>query len=516
MAETIGRRAGLLVLTAGIVATLLLQLAVPSMEVFWSGDGGLKNLQAKQFAHGDMHVDLRLTEKEWVRTAWDEGLHPGEYGNYIYKIDGKYFSVFPYPFPLVSAPFYALFGDRGYYVIPVIALWVVWITIYLAMQRACIDPWMKALLMLSLVFAMPVTLYAATFWEHTLGLALAMTGIVYTLRYDDFEPGKTGPLLAGGALGFAVWFRPETLALTAILLPAAFLWRRRALTFRGWLLFSVAAVGVSILFFVVNYWIYGHPLGTHGIQMRSTEIAATTPHAIVDRFVSMAKMTIRFAPVGGFVAAIFAVLLISKRIVWQSEYVYLTVVAIVFFPLMVYMVPSDGGFQPGPRFVFIAFLLMILIAAYAWRAVPRNYALRVALSVLLIGTILVGVKRSAISETRWLIKQYDERVLPAYMFLAKRDEQVVALSRVEILLELGGLVEQKDFFAAFDDEKFSKMIEVFRAQKINKFLYIGFGDLKEEHDSALRHDVAKGLQVESLGHYGTHFYFYSVTIPQGA
>lgn len=518
MIEMIGRRASMLVLVAGIAATLVLQIVVPSVEVFWSGDGGLKNLQAKQFAHGVMDVDLHLTDKEWIRKLWDDGLHPGEYGNYIYKIDGKYFSVFPYPYPLVSAPFYALFGVRGYYVIPVVAMWIVWFTIYLAMRRACIEPWMTALLMASLVFAMPITLYAATFWEHTLGLALALAGIVYTLRYDDFEPGKCGPLLAGGALGFAVWFRPETLALIAILLPAAFIWRRRALTFRGWILFSVSALGVAALFFTVNIWIYGHPLGTHGMQMRSAEIAATTTHAIVDRFVSMVKMTIRFAPIGGFVAALAVILLLTKRIKWGSEYVYLSIVAVVFFPLMVYMVPSDGGFQPGPRFVFIGFLLMILIAAYAWRAVPKNAAARGVLTLLLLATILVGVKRSTLDETRWVIKQYNERVLPAYSFLAGRDEQVVALAKVEILLELGGLVEQRDFFAAFDDEKFSKLIAGLREQKIEKFIFIAFGDLDEEHDSVLRHEVAKGLQIEPLGdrHYGTHFYFYSVTIPPGA
>lgn len=516
MAETLGRRAGLFVLLAGIVATLALQIVVPSVEVFWSGDGGLKNLQAKQFSHGVMHVDLQMTDKDWVRALWDDGLHPGEFGNYVYKIDGKYFSVFPYTFPLVSAPFYALFGVRGYYIIPLVAMWAVWITIYLAMRRACIEPWMSALLMASLIFAMPITLYAATFWEHTLGLSLALAGIVYTLRYDDTEPGKLGPMLAGGALGLAVWFRPETLALLAILLPAAFIWRRRALSFRGWFLFSFAAVCVAVLYFLLNTWIYGHPLGTHGIQMRSAEIAATTSHAIGDRFVALTRMTIRFAPIGGFVAALAVVLLLTRRVAWSSEYVYLSVVAVVFFPLMVYMVPSDGGFQPGPRFVFIGFSLMILIAAYAWRAVPNNSALRGALVLLLLATILVGMKRSALGETRWMIKQYNERVLPAYSFLAERDEQTVALARVEILLELGGLAEQKNFFAAFDDEKFSKLIAGLRAQKIDKFIFIAFGDLTEERDSTLKHDVAKKLRVEPLGHYGTHFYFYSVSIPQGA
>ena len=515
MSETWGRRFAWLVLAAGILATLALQAFVPSEEVFWSGDGGLKNLMAKQFARGTMHVDLRLSEKEWVKELWADGLHPGVHGDYVYNMGGKYYSVFPYPFPLVSAPFYALFGVRGYYVIPIVSLWSVWIVLYLAMRRACIDSWMTALLMVSFIFATPITLYSATFWEHTLGLALALGGIVYTLRHDDFEPGRAGPTLAGAALGLAMWFRPETLALIAVLLPAAFVWRRNALGYRGWFLYSTACVAAVCLFFAINVWIYGHALGTHAIQMTGEEHAVTGIHAVMERSVSLARLCVRYAPAAGFAAFLLVALAATKRLKKRAEYVYLFVVTVLFFPIMAFMVPNDGGFQLGPRFAFVMFPMFILICAYAWREIPRIRPLRIALICLLMATIALGAKQSAFHETRWLADQYRNRVLPAYEFLAGRDETVVAVSRVEVTLELGGLMDRKDFFAAFDDEKLAKLLDGLRTQHIDRFLFVAFGDENEEHESALRHEAAKSLRIEPLGRYGAHFYCYSVTIPPG-
>lgn len=513
MNDSWGNRAAWLVIVAGIVSTIALQLAVPPVEVFWSGDGGLKNLMAKQFARGDRHVDLRLTDKEWVRELWADGLHPGVHGDYMYDIEGKYYSVFPYPFPLVSAPFYAMFGVRGYYVIPIVSLWVVWLTLYLAMRRACIESWMRALLMAAFIFAMPITLYSATYWEHTLGLALALAGIVYTLRYDDIEPGRFGPFCAGAALGFAVWFRPETLALIAALLPAAFVWRRRTLGVRGWFLFSAGCVGAVALFFAINAGVYGHPLGTHAIQMTSDEHGMTGMHAVLGRFVSLARQCVRFAPLAGFAVLTLCILAWKRSLRVMSEYVYLLVVVAVFFPLMVYMVPTDGGFQIGPRFAFVIFPMLVIACAYQWCAMPRSRSVRAAAIVVLLLTVIVGAKRSAVGETRWMAEQYRNRVLPAYTFLDGRDESVIAASRVEVTLELGGLMGEKDFFAAFDDERFEKLVEGLRKQHIDRFIFVAFGDSNAEEESAIRHETAKSLHIEPLDRHGEHFYCYAVTIP---
>ena len=502
-----------IVLAAGIAATLALQTIVPPVEVFWSGDGGLKNLQAKQFAHGDFRVDLHLTHKDWVRDLWDSGLHPNVYADYAYNLGGKYFSVFPYSFPFVSAPFYALFGVRGYYVIPVVALWILWVTLYLAMRRANIDPCITAALMGAFIFATPITLYSATFWEHTLGLALAFGAFVYTLRYDDFEPGGAAPALAGALLGAAVWFRPETLALIAVLAPAAFVWRRAALGLRGWFLFSAGCAATVLLFFAMNTWIYGNPLGTHALQMTSGAHATQPLHDTMDRAVLLLRLCIRYAPIGGFAAFLVVALVWTKSFDLRSEYVYILVVAGLFFPLMIVMVPGDGGFQLGPRFALIMFPLIVLFCAYAWRAMPRSRAWRIAGIIVLVLTLVVGIKRIAVGETRWLVEEYRTRVLPAFEFVSARDETVVAVARVEVAQELGGLMERKDFFAAFDDERFAKLIAGLRAQHIDRFLFVGFGDVDREADSPLRHDVAGNLHVEPLGRHGAHFYCYAVTIP---
>ncbi len=502
------------VLAAGIIASLALVTQSPSKPVFWSGDGGLKHMMAEQFANGQFHVDLRLTDDPSIQQLWDEGLHPGVHNGYVFHRNGKYYGVFPYPFSFVSAPFYALFGMRGYYIIPMLSLWGIWIVVYLALRRTCIESWMIALLMGACMFATPLMLYGAAFWEHTLGIFLAFAPIMFTLRHDDNEPGTAGPLAAGAMLGLSVWIRPEMVALMAALLPIAFVWRTRALGFRGWFIFSAASVGAVLSFFALNFWIYGHPLGTHGLQVFSIYPPPTRPDIVLKRFLFITHEVWRYTPTIAFTGFVVAVALWKGRVSWRSELVYLILVTSLFYLMMIYMVPSNGDFQPGPRFALLPMTLTFPITAYAWKSLPSKHVLmRLAgVGLLLLGTA-AGVKRSAIQQSQWVIGHYRERVLPAYEFVAKRPETVIAVSHVKLTLELCGLIHSKTFFAAVDDEHFEQLIAALRARGVDRFLYIAEGDPENEYDSPIKHAVASSLKVEPLDRHGAHFYCYSVTIP---
>jgi len=501
------------VLVAGMLASLALLSQSPRVEVFWSGDGGLKHMMAKQFASGKFHVDLRLTDDPEVARLWDEGLHPGARGRYVFHRDGKYFGVFPYPFSFVSAPFYAMFGMMGYYIIPMLSLWGVWIVLYLALRRTCIESWMIALLMGAIIFSTPLTLYGTAFWEHTLGIFLTITPIVYTLRHEDDEPGVIGPILAGAMLGLSAWFRPEMLALIAALLPAVFVWRLRAMGFRGWFLFCAATVCAVFCFFGLNMWIYGHPLGTHGLQVFAMDPPPTRLDQVMHRFHVITRNTIRFAPVGAFVVFVLAAALWQRRLSWRDPAVYLTVVGSLFYCLMVYMVPSDGDFQLGPRFALLAMVLLIPVGAYAWKLLwDAPNVLRVAAVVVLLLSAALGFKRTA-QEGRWMISEYQNRVLPAFTFVRDREEKTVAVSHVAITTELCDLLDRKDFFAVTEDADLAKLVPALRARGVDRFLYIAFGDPNEEYDSPIQHEGAKALAIKPLGRYGTHYYCYAVTIP---
>lgn len=513
MNNTSGRRIAYAILALGVLLTLYFQTLVPDEEIFWSGDGGLKSILTRQYARGVMHVDLRLSDEPWVNELWAQGMFPFLYKGFASAIDGRYYMVYPYTFPLLSAPFYAAFGVHGYYIIPLVSLWLFWLLMYLAMRRTGADPWMIALFMAATVFALPITLYSAAFWEHTLGLLLAMLPLVYTLRHDDAEPGLVAPTLAGATLGFAVWVRPETLALVAALVPAALLWRRRALGMRGWLLFAVACALMILAFFGVNQWVYGHPLGTHGMQLAKIDPPPHSLPAITKRFIAITRDIKHHGAVGLFLLFALGMAAFTRRLNLRSEAAYLIAVAALFYPLLVYIVPSTGDFQPGPRFAMILMAIMMLLCAYLWAMLPRTRSIQLLGSAMLLATIAIGAHRSLYDTGRWMFEEYRHRVLPAYRLVSTREEPVVAVSHVAITAELCEILERKPFFFVDTAEDLDKLTAALRNESIDRFLFIALGDDDAEYESVIQSDAVRELRVEPLGHYGTHFYCYSVRIP---
>ena len=141
----------LLIIVVGIVFTLYLQWRIPD-GVFFSGDAGLKALLAQQLGSGQLHFDLIPPLENWVRNLRDSGLYP--YSEpFVYQQDDLYFITFPFTFPLVTAPFYALFGFRGLYLIPLVATWFTWGIFYATCQRLKVKSVYTSLALISLNFA---------------------------------------------------------------------------------------------------------------------------------------------------------------------------------------------------------------------------------------------------------------------------------------------------------------------------------------------------------------------------
>ena len=197
----------LLLILGGILFSLYLQLQIPT-EVFFSGDAGPKLLLTKQFASGNFHVDLDLPVEPWVRNLWASGLYPFD-PPFAYSIDNRYYIQYPFPFPLITAPFYRLFGWRGLYIIPLISTWIIWGRFYVVCQQLRLGITTISFGLATLIFASPFTLYGAMFWEHTIAVALAFYGLSIILISTTQELSKTKAILSGILVGLSVWFRAE-------------------------------------------------------------------------------------------------------------------------------------------------------------------------------------------------------------------------------------------------------------------------------------------------------------------
>ena len=377
----------------GILLTLWIQTFTRDGVVF-SGDGGLKALLAqqlsRQLAAGDLTLDmaLQLPAADWVEAVWQQGLYPFT-PPFVYEVGAKHFITFPFTFPLVSAPFYALLGDRGLYVVPLVALWSIWLRFWQIGRRAGWSMVTLCLGLVSLVFASPLTLYGGMYWEHTLAVALAFWGVSILLFAKDgvLANGTTASLgfshsrlLAGGVLvGLAVWFRPEFLCLVAAIALLSIVgwliprWQLSpSLSFTQVLILIGSMVGSVGLFFVLNTSIYGHPLGIHAIQIVEESSLSTQIAQAKDGYQQMFGTLWRYFPVVIVVALAACLSPEFKKKSGQRDPVpaRFALALSILFALSVPLIvpPGAGGKQWGPRFYLILVPLLSFVLAEQLRS----------------------------------------------------------------------------------------------------------------------------------------------------
>ncbi|MGB3294047.1 MAG: hypothetical protein WBB01_13760, partial [Phormidesmis sp.] len=356
------------IILIGILLTLWLQRFSQNGVVF-SGDGGLKALLAQQIAQqlsaGNFPLDisLRLPVADWVESLWQQGLYPFQ-PPFVYEVSAKHFITFPYTFPLVSAPFYALFGDRGLYLIPLVSLWTVWGRFWQIGRRAGWGLGPLCIGLVSLIFASPLSLYGGMYWEHTLAVALAFWGVSTLLFPGRPLLSRRQAIISGILIGLSVWFRPEFLCLVAAvsLLAAVGWWFPRwrlsiPLTFTKAALLVGAMIAMVGVFFALNNSIYGHPLGIHAIQIVEESTLKTQILQAKAGYEQMLGSLIRYFPVTVFVGL---AALTSLALRWGRAKQSASVSKVVETPAETGSMNAPSKAQPNPVPARFALALSIL------------------------------------------------------------------------------------------------------------------------------------------------------------
>lgn len=188
---------GVLAITA-LTAALLVLLATPlDPRGFVSGDQGLK-LMAAQAVLAHPAQPLRLDVPVLAG-------QPLPYLDRMVVAHGDHATVLQSPlFPVLSAPFLALFGLRGVYVLPALAFMALAPLTFVLYRKVSPSPSVGAWAA-SAVVGNPLFFYAFEFWEHVPAAACLAGATVLALR-----PRTTRALLAAGVLcGLALLLRPE-------------------------------------------------------------------------------------------------------------------------------------------------------------------------------------------------------------------------------------------------------------------------------------------------------------------
>jgi hypothetical protein len=507
----------LVVILAGILFSLYLQWQIPD-GVFFSGDAGLKALLAKQFSAGNFRFDLDVPADQWVRDLWKNGLYPFD-EPFVYNRFNRYYITFPFTFPLVSAPFHALFGYRGFYIIPLISLWAIWLSFYLACQRLRLKSLSTSIALATLIFASPLSIYSATYWEHTLAVTLNFHGISTLLIPGSQGLSKKDAALSGILIGLSVWFREEILGLVAllcILVYAASLLMINKLEFlaKRKEIFVISMIATIAVFFGLNTLIYHHPLGMHSVQIVEKFSLLDRLSEGLNNFKEMGRDIFYYFPIAFFTILYLPFsLVLKKRIKLTITMKIVYIICFLFIVAVALMVPPGaGGKQWGPRFLLVIMPLIALVAIIELKFIRRiaRFGLRYIGLAIFCVLFLIGVYINTYQGTEFLSENY-QRISPAIQFLRSQPDNVVAMSHQYVAQVLEAGVKNKVFFKAENAQDLKSLGEALIGQGKQKFIYMCYPrrpcEIPEERPEELKFslkDQTFTIKLSPLGKFGIY------------
>jgi hypothetical protein len=441
--------------------------------VFFSGDGGLKFLIARQLASGDIHLDLRLRAEPWIAELWARGFYPFQ-PPFVYEVSGRRLVTWALFFPLLTAPWYAAFGYHGLYVVPLVSLWVVWSTTWWLLRRLGSEAWPTWGALLGLVFATPLTLYGATYWEHTLGVALAWAGLALVLSPGARRLGSA--VAAGLLLATAGAIRPELTCLAAIVIGAVWTPVNRAFDRREKLALVATSATTYGVFIAHNLLMYGQPFGLHAVDVLGSASMGGRVSMAAVLLPSMLVALVEYVPLAP-VAAVLVVLALhrTRRRTDAGACLPLLAVTFVLYLLVVPLIlPNDGGLQWGPRYLLILSPIVCAAAAIAssvlWEGLSSPA--KVALAGGIVAAIAAGGLVNSYGGARALEQNYARRVFPAIEALRSDPARVIAVSSQYIPQELAALSQEKAFVLVDNAETLTQVAEAAHRHGLDRLVLL--------------------------------------------
>lgn len=515
----------ILIILAGILFSIFLQTQV-SEGVYFSGDAGLKALLAKQLSAGTFRFDLVQPKENWVQELWKAGLYPYD-KPYVYNLADKYYITFPFTFPLITAPFKAVFGFRGLYLVPLVSTWTIWFLFYSFCRSLNLKSFEISLALIALIFASPLTIYSAMYWEHSLAVCLALAGTILFFQANQQKEISIFQLLIGGILiGLSVWFRPEFLCWVAIFIAVIYFFslsqvmsgegKDRKIRLKQFLflskfhrLFVFSAIATIGLFFLLNQLIYNHPLGIHSIQVVEKISFGQKLKDVTTSFLQLGRAFFTYFPLA-FLLLTYPLLRAIKRRKYKPEIELVVICLIVFFFLIgvSFLVPPGtagqipGGKQWGARFLLFLIPIVILVVIKDLAEIKKLFpAFSGVVKLLVFSTFLItGIHLNTYQATVFLQKS-DREIAPAVQFLQKTPAKAIAVSHQFVAQTLEASVSQDRWFFLVENQKQLEQIsQALRSQKQEKFIYICY----PHRDCNLPKESLKNIKFSKLGIYGKY------------
>ncbi|MDK9699096.1 MAG: hypothetical protein OEM52_02950 [bacterium] len=336
-------------------------------------DSGLKWYGAKIYAETS-ELSLPESDSTWL----NQFQFPPVPKPYLYPVNGSIYPVFPAVPMVLNGLVYRWWGEN---------FWWFW-TLLATMSLLGLLLWYTKpflfnphLLLLVLLFATPVAVYGATYWEHSLAAFVGCAGVVYLRSSRHLVT-----LLGGLLLGFAPWFRPEMVAwsLLAIIAGWVFLANRQRLWGTTGLITGLL-IGTWIQHQLTGTWLPLQVLSNY-----ETGETVLTPGSNV-RFPILIYLELVLGAGDWWITIVAVLMVIVGMIGWRLGKWYS-----VFLPATLLLFLITRMLDPLPVFHtiqangLIYTLPLLLIAPWGVRKLPNHYIWIAAIAGLLISIVAMG------------------------------------------------------------------------------------------------------------------------------
>lgn len=285
------RRPVVAALVLGALYLVLSFAMAPAGEVADVG-GKLATLRVME-AHGSWTPDVGY----WAANADPAGdLHPLVFTD---QVGHTWAQVTTLPMLYAAYPLYRLGGAHAVVLLPILgAVACAFAARALARRLGGGDGWIAYW---AIGLATPVAVYALSFWEHTIGLALMTWAFVLLFDVHRRRAGLRGALVAGLLLGAAATMRTEALVYAAVgtcVLCSAMALARR---WRAAVTTGVAVLAGLVVVLVANQLLERVAFGA---GRRSARVATTAGEAANAVSTRLDLSTTSFTGISGFTVSI--------------------------------------------------------------------------------------------------------------------------------------------------------------------------------------------------------------------
>ena len=312
------------------------------------------------------------------------------------------------------------------------------------------------------------------FWEHTLAVLLATGGTVALLEGGVHSRPRRNLIVAGVALGLAIWFRPESYVFAGACAAAFPILARSPDRRRRLLYFMSALVVTVVIHWAINFAVYRHPFGIQSLQVLESAPASQYQTDYASLFKIVADLLYDYMRPSLFclIAAPIA-LAMTRKTEATRRIGFLFVVSLVFFFAVPLILPNYGGKQWGPRFYLLFMPLISVQIAWALGVMVGRDMIWQAIGLSSFAyCLLAGGRINAYDGTRALASDYADRILPSLRFLRESNHKTILVARQWIPMDLQAALPDKQFFRLARWERLEEVVPVLLDHGRESFLVV--------------------------------------------